>query len=849
MITLFLLKIIAIHAYYLGIELDEEIKVSLIQVSALQPIRKLGLNESSLVKTQFLDSVTFTNRRFFSNEALEAAATSQASGRFDSFAWLHNPKNDLDLFKLNNLELISNQSFESIKTGRKLESYSSQESQFMILENIKNNLKKNFDFKGTVFAVPNFLSQSQRIYLRDLAQSSQLKPLSFVHEDSLSALLVALDRLDEKEKHVLAFNMKSGYVSASLIKLSAVTVNKGKVSEKKLENVQIVKTEYSFEFGWKDIQNHLAQTLLNAIRDKCLVDIAQDHLSLAKLKGKVLKLIKKLALGVMVIVKFDDIIQGCASSLEVNQSLIQDFIDINKEKIIKPANTLLSPDLNISSIILSHSSEAYLEKVLSTIGKIKIPANDHQIAIGAGLVATNYSDEVHVRHLILNQNFQFQSKAEIISKASGKLRTKTLFDSESIFGTSKKVGFSSDEDLTVRLAVDYGSGSGFEVVSEYDVADLEFLAKKYLQVPFVSLEFVLNEFGIVLLARAEAKVEVELEFEKEIKKEKSKKNGNDTDNESLNNTENENSTESSAEASVKETAESTNENIDNQVNPSPSTPNTTDPLLSESLQPTNPPESSPTSPEGNSTSPEDNSTPSESESDPAPSAEPEEDLIPQYEIYLKKKSIKHSLSLNPQQVSQTAQSALPLKNLSKLSDLSSHESKASELASLQSSLHQNYDLLSSSLSSSDLQFFISPDESLLVSSLNSSALQSCSPVSKCKSLSNRLHLLLSHLAQRKNEYSSLDSVKNFMVSSFNSLENDLKEQVKAKPWLPAEEVAELGKEINSAHSSLLAAYEKQRQSGPSHQIEFTIARVQGKLARLAYKLQVLSKLKQKKTDL
>jgi hypothetical protein len=105
------------------------------------------------------------------------------------------------------------------------------------------------------------------------------------------------------------------------------------------------------------------------------------------------------------------------------------------------------------------------------------------------------------------------------------------------------------------------------------------------------------------------------------------------------------------------------------------------------------------------------------------------------------------------------------------------------------------------------------------------------------------------LSQRKNDYSALDSVKTFITSSFNSLEKDLKDLARAKPWLPSEEVADLAKEINLTQSSLLAAYDKQKESGPSAQIELTAARVQGKLARLAYKLQVLSKLKQKKTDL
>jgi hypothetical protein len=772
----------------------------------LKPSRKLGLNESSLIKTEFLDLVAFAERRFFSFEAQEVLSLNPESSVFGSFSMINqNPKRECSKnFLLSNLT-CSRQSFH------KNQSFTMTEVQVMILENLKNTLRPKTNFQGSVFAVPGFFTQAQKIHLKNLANHSKLRPLAFVNQDLLVSVVLALDRLDDKEKFALGFTVKTDHVSVSLLKFFSVTVNKGKVTEKKIESLKLVRSEFSFEFGWNSVEDHLARVLVQQVQLKCFQGLS-GGVSLVKVKEKIRKLIEKLQTVPELILKFDDLAEGCKETIEISRAAIEDFLQLNQEEILKPVQKLLNQDLPISSLIFSHQSEQYFEKLLSSVIKTRNCTSNHAAAVGASLLATNYSSEVHVRPLWVGQAFQFNSQVIITSKESGKVRTKPLFDQDSLFGTSKKFGFSSIEDLHLELQVDYGQG--FVKTSEYHLNEVKDFAGKYQQNAFVVLEFALDDFGIFELSGAEVKVEVELEFEREvIEKEKEEVSENSTN---LN----------QGEGKERDVNDTQSEEEQEKVNENQEIQDIDFNETQENL----------------------NQTQENIEKNDTQDKTSEEDSTPKYEKVLKKKTIKIPLSINQVVTEKLELGELSTSQISRLSKLSSSESLLSDLQSFKSSLLSLYSSESLLLSSSDRQSLLSSEDESWLSSFPSLVNQASS-FSSLRSLQQQLLFLVSSTKQRKSDLSSLESLKIYTSSSFDSLLTELKDLVQSKPWLPSEEVENLSKEIIETKTWLMGLYEKQKISQEMSNLQFNSAKVQGKINRITYKMQVLSKTKQKKTDL
>jgi hypothetical protein len=478
-----------------------------------------------------------------------------------------------DEFSLNNLTQTQTGLKYSVSLDKGALEFSPEELQAMQLEQIKATVLKNLTFKGSVFAIPGFLKQSQKKTLKNLAKIARLKPLSFIPQTSSIALLTALNRFDETETFGVIFSMKKYFLEFSLFKFSTTLIDSGKVSEKKVETVQLVETKWNQNFGLYDIQKFLAGKLRNEIKDKCGKEVDSKE-KLGVLMSKVRKIMKRFEVESKVKVKLD-IFAECQEVIELGKGEVEEFLNQNLNEILKPIEELLQSVEKVSFFKPSYYNDHFLDAIIES--KYKKPEKcelESGVSLGSGLLATNFSTEVQIRPVLFNQTLNLNARIEILKQTSKIVKVKEIFNKGSLFGTNKKIAFTEDEDLIITLQLDYGQG--YIPVDQYNLSEISFLFNKFEQKPYIVIEFRIDDFGLVELSNAEARFEFEYEVEEEKpKKEKeSKKKESEKENvDSINGINEDNKTES--ENAKVDPIEGINEDNKTEITQQPSDTNDT----------------------------------------------------------------------------------------------------------------------------------------------------------------------------------------------------------------------------------------------------------------------------------
>lgn len=526
MLIWYLLHLPIILGYYLGIDFSDPIKVRSIQVSAVQPTRKLSIPDSSALNFEFQDIVAFKSSRLFSEQAEKFTLTRPYSGVQDSLIQFGSSVESIikssDEFSLNNLTQTQFGLKYSVRVDGGIFEFTPEELQAMQLEHIKATVLQNLTFKGSVFAIPGFLTQSQKKTLKKLAEVSRLKPQSFIPQTSAIALLTALKRFDETETFGVVYSMKKYFLEVSLFKFATTLINSGKVSERKVETVQLVDSKWNLNFGLYDIEKFLAGILKNEIQGRCgkVVDSKEE---MAALMSKVRKILKKFEVESKVKVKLD-VVDGCQEIIELGKGAVEEFLNTNLNEIVKPIEQLLQSVENVGFFVPSYVNDHFLDGILSS--RFKKPEKcewESGVSLGSALLSSNFSADIQIRPVLFNQTLNVNARIEISKPGSQTVKIKEIFYKNSLFGTSKKVAFYDNENLIITLQLDYGQG--YVSVDQYNLTDITYLFDKFDQKPYIVIEFSIDDFGLVELSNVEARFEFEYEVE-EVKpksKEKGKK--------------------------------------------------------------------------------------------------------------------------------------------------------------------------------------------------------------------------------------------------------------------------------------------------------------------------------------
>ena len=405
-------------------------------------------------------------------------------------------------------------------------SLTSEEILAMQLEFVKGLAEKNTGLKDCVLTIPSFYTQAQRKILISVAESAKFNVIGLIHENSAAGLYYGLERFDINPKYIIIYNVGASYIQSSLFKYSVVKSNPSKLSEKKHEYIQAMQHSWNFNLGGRTIDAHIADFIAEKFKEAHGEDPRNNIKAKIRLIQEANRLKKTLSANKVANCILPSLLNGIDYEIKIERSLIDDFINANSENFLYPIRNLLESanvtieDIQFIEIVGGVSRIPSLQKLISdNFMNVSTHLNgDESMANGAALYGANFSSEVQIRQLWLNDYFPYSVKAEIKSLKSGNLRVKEIFPAHSALNSIKKIAFNSEEDLEIIIYTKYENEYVQNV--RYDVSDIEIYSSKYAQVPNVVLSFMLDWNGIVTLADAEARAEIEISVKENIPKAK-----------------------------------------------------------------------------------------------------------------------------------------------------------------------------------------------------------------------------------------------------------------------------------------------------------------------------------------
>jgi heat shock protein 5 len=271
----------------------------------------------------------------------------------------------------------------AVEVHKEEKTFTPEEISAMVLGKMKEVAEAYLgeEVKNAVVTVPAYFNDAQRAATKDAGTIAGLNVLRVVNEPTAAALAYGLDKIDQKERQVLVYDLGGGTFDVSIL-----TIEDGVF--------EVQSTAGDTHLGGEDFDNRVISYLAKKYNKANDVDITKDSKTMSKLKREVEKAKRTLSSQKTTKIEIESFFKGNDFSETLTRAKFEELNSDLFKKTLKPVDQVLKDaklkKSDIDDIVLVGGStripkvQAMLEEYFGK--KVRKDVNpDEAVAFGAAV--------------------------------------------------------------------------------------------------------------------------------------------------------------------------------------------------------------------------------------------------------------------------------------------------------------------------------------------------------------------------------------------------------------------------------------------------------------------------------